>query len=484
MTAARPAPSENGHTLLPSAQKNPDGTPRFHLSLPPGYESDPGLEILARLETQRAGFEFPTRAFFDAHLEPGDIFFDVGAHIGVYSLGAATRHPGQITVVAFEPHPLNSLTLLRQLALNGRQHAVEIVCAAVGAAPGFGKLWPYSTMGNFIAEEAPADAPNDNPPLTVPIVSLDMLVEGRPELATGRIFVKVDVEGYEPAVIAGAERLLASGRVAALVLEKSDYYAAPDRHPAFTAMIETLRRHGYGIHWFPHAHLPCALIPWVEGNETGNLIALAPGFARKADYDGPYVPYTPLPPPMKTDASAADQAALTRRLIDAKATDGWRWANPRNLEAGSEARAALAFPHIPAKGRLLDLGAGLMQIAMKLTAGARYTPVDLIRYAKATRVLDLNGGRFPDGEWDCALALALLEHIHDVPALLARIRAACKRLVGTYVSIEETADETLRLQQGFFNNFDRAALTSMLEAAGWRVTTMDVTDGYSLFVCE
>jgi len=476
--------TQNGQFLLPSVQKKADGTPRFFLSLPPGYESDPGLEILARLETQRAGFEYPTRAFFDAHLEPGDIFFDVGAHIGLYSLGAATRHPGAVTVLAFEPHPLNILTLLRQLALNGQQHAVELVSAAVGAAAGLGKLWPYSTMGNFIAEQAPADAPEDNPPLTVPIISLDMVVDGRTDLANGRLFLKIDVEGYEPAVIAGAERLLESGRAAAIVLEISDYYADPARRPAFEKMIETLRRHGYEIRWFPHAHLPCALIPWVDGNGTGNLVALAPGFERRAVYDGPYAPYTPLPPPMKADFSAADQAALTRRLIECRGTDGWRWANPRNLDAGSEERAALAWPHIPAKCRLLDLGAGLMRVVTKLNAGASYTPVDLIRYAKATRIMDLNGGQFPDGEWDCALALELLEHIHDVPALLTRTRARCKRLVCTYKSTEEMGDATLRRQQGYFNDFVRDALQAMLQAAGWRVTTADVRGGHSLFVCD
>ena len=403
---------------------------------------------------------------------------------GLYSLAAATLHPGAVKVLAVEPHPLNLLTLLRQLALNGQQHAIELVCAAAGAAPGLGKLWPYSTMGNFIAEDRPADAPDDNPPLTVPIIPLDMLFAERPELADGRVFLKIDVEGFEPAVIAGAEHLLGTGRLAAVVLEKSDYYADPARRPAFEAMVATLHRHGYTIHWFPHAHLPCALIPWVDGNETGNLVALAPGFAAKqAAYDGPYAPYTPLPPPMTTNFSASDQAALTRRLIENRGTDGWRWANPRNLETGSEERAALAQPHVPAKCRLLDLGAGLMHVAMKVrTAG--YTPVDLIRYAKATYVTDLNSGGFPDGAWDCALALELLEHIHDVPALLARIRASCKRLICTYKSTEDVGDATLRRQQGYFNDFDRAALQSMLQAAGWRVTSAEVRGDHSLFVCD
>ena len=134
---------------LPSFQKAADGQPRFTLALPSVYEHDPGLNILARLESQHAGFEFASRAFFDAHLRPGDIFIDVGAHIGTYSLAAATLHPGQLKVIAMEAHPLNAMTLMRQLAQNGLQLDVELVCAAAGAAPGLSKLWPYSRMGNF-----------------------------------------------------------------------------------------------------------------------------------------------------------------------------------------------------------------------------------------------------------------------------------------------------------------------------------------------
>lgn len=474
---------DGGPLDLPSVQRRADGTPRFVLALPPRYKTDPGLEILARLETERAGYEYPTRAFIDAHLRPGDCFIDVGAHLGVYSLGAATLHPGAVKVVALEPHPLNVLTLLNQLARNGQLHAVEIVSSAAGAAPGFGRLWPFSTMGNFISADRPDGAPDDNPPLTVPILPLDMLAEDRPELTAGGTIVKIDVEGYEPDVVEGADRLLGSGGVKAVIFEKSDFYAAPDRWARFEGMVERLRGHGFSIRWFPHAHLPCALIPWVAGNETGNLVAVAPDLDMEAAYDGPYAPYTPLPPPMREDFGPADQAALTRRLIAARATDGWRWANPRALEPGSEARAALALPHIPEKGRILDLGAGLMMVMPRLKMGATYTPVDLIRYAKSTLLMDLNDGNFPDGAWDCALALEMIEHIHDVPDFLSNCRRAADRLVATYECTDHLPDETRRRERGFFNDFDRAAMQSLLDAAGWRLVHSDLQEGRTLFVC-
>lgn len=465
-------------------QKNADGTPRFTLALPPAYEQDPGLRILARLEAQHAGFEFATRAFFDAHLQPGDIFLDVGAHIGTYSLAAATLHPGQIKVIAIEAHPLNAMTFMRQLAVNELQMDVELVCAAAGARAELVQLWPYSTMGNFVSATRPADAPEDNPPLTVPAVPLAQLFEGRPDLADGRIFLKIDVEGYEPEVMEGADALLASGRVAAVVFEKSDFHAPAPRWAAFEAMIARLEGHGYSIRWFPHLHLPCVLMPWAPGNEAGNLVALAPGFSPLPAYDGPFARYTARPPPMRDDGSAADKAALTERFITRRASDGWRWADPHNMSEGAEARAALAAPHIPARSRILDLGAGLMAVGMKMRLGSTYTPVDLIRYADATVLADLNDGQFPDGAWDCALALELFEHIHDVAALLGRIRASSERLICLYRCVGDDFDRVERRSRGIFNDFDQATVASLLEEAGWQVDLVERHAPHTLFVCR
>ena len=366
-------------------------------------------------------------------MAPGDIFLDVGAHFGLYSLAAATLFPGEVKVVAFEPHPLNVLSMLRQMGLNGLQNDIELVFCAAGAAADFGKLWPFSTMGNFLSEDRPKDAWADNPPLNVPILPLDLFIEKRADLSSGRIMLKVDVEGFEPEVMAGAEGLLASGRIAAVTFE---------------GMVRQLKGHGFRIYWFPHLHLPCALIPWVAGNGTGNLVALGPDLESDHAYDGSFAPYTRPPPPMKVDFSRADQRDLTERLIEHRASDGWRWANPRNMEEGAETRAALASPHIPAKSRILDLGAGLMKMALRLKVGNAYTPVDLVRYAESTVLTDLNEGGFPAGEWDCALALELFEHIHDVPALLTKIRASAGRLICTYNCLEEVSDKTERRELG------------------------------------
>ena len=73
------------------------------------------------------------------------------------------------------------------------------------------------------------------------------------DLAEGRILLKIDVEGFEPEVLAGADNLLASGRVAALILEKSDSLRDTRARPV-SSDDRAVEGHGYRIRWFPHLH--------------------------------------------------------------------------------------------------------------------------------------------------------------------------------------------------------------------------------------
>ncbi len=61
--------------------------------------------------------------------EVGNVFFDVGANVGVYSLYGA-RHK-DIKVYSFEPSPFNFSTLCRNIALNGLSDKVSAFCLAL-----------------------------------------------------------------------------------------------------------------------------------------------------------------------------------------------------------------------------------------------------------------------------------------------------------------------------------------------------------------
>lgn len=149
------------------------------------------------------------RAFYGAFVGPGDLCFDIGAHVG--DRARCWRRLGAARVVAVEPQP-DFARLLRLLFR--RDPAVTVVEQAVGRAPGRLDLrvsarTPTVTTGSeaFIAEttRVPSFAWVDwGGRLDVPVTTLDALISSYGEPG----FAKIDVEGMEHEVLAGLSRPL------------------------------------------------------------------------------------------------------------------------------------------------------------------------------------------------------------------------------------------------------------------------------------
>jgi len=132
-----------------------------------------------------------------AVLRPGDQVADVGAHIGLYSLALAQRVGPTGQATAFEPDPGNYQHVLRHARLNGLGAQLCVVNAAVGKQDGTISFSGDKDIQNQIV---PAGTPGAR---QVPVVRLDTHFAGR------RLdLLKVDVEGFEEEVLAGAEGLL------------------------------------------------------------------------------------------------------------------------------------------------------------------------------------------------------------------------------------------------------------------------------------
>jgi len=134
------------------------------------------------------------------------VIVDVGANIGLYCCIAADRAPAFGKIVAFEPVPENLRYLRRNLGENERTAQVVVEEQAVGQASG--KLQIYLAEGS-IGTHSPSvkNAFNSTTSITVPMVSLDEYVQQK--LRDRPIdLLKVDVEGYDCAVLRGAHRTL------------------------------------------------------------------------------------------------------------------------------------------------------------------------------------------------------------------------------------------------------------------------------------
>jgi len=196
--------------------------------------------------------------FLLAWLRAGDTFLDVGANVAPYSL-LATRVPG-VRAVAFEPGTLARERAEANIALNRVGGAVTLVPRAVSERDGAARLSADRWATNALVDGTYAGEAEE-----VETVSLDSYVTAAGVEQVS--LVKVDVEGHEPAVLAGAGALLARDRPA-LILELNDIDALRD----FAAA------HGYT----PVAYDPDAgtlgEAPWPEA--AGGNVVLVPDLAQ------------------------------------------------------------------------------------------------------------------------------------------------------------------------------------------------------------
>lgn len=134
-------------------------------------------------------------AVLDALLEAGDTFIDVGANIGSYAVIAGQRVGPSGLVIAVEPVAGEFTFLQRNLARAGTPYlALEV---ALSHTPGRGVVLDGGAATGFLSE---ADENDDQ---SVPVSTLDQVIEAV-ERDWSRSLLKIDVEGLEPAVIAGA----------------------------------------------------------------------------------------------------------------------------------------------------------------------------------------------------------------------------------------------------------------------------------------
>lgn len=178
----------------------------------------PSRFVLWRAETLLTK-EPETIAWIDS-FQKGETLFDIGANVGLYSLYAALRG---ITCVAFEPESQNYALLNRNIYLNSFGAKITALNMAVNSTSSIGFLnlkdfLPGSALNNFgAAVDYQKNAFKPAFKQGVISVSLDDLVSRYGlEVPT---HIKIDVDGIERDVIAGAMATLANPKVKSVQIE-------------------------------------------------------------------------------------------------------------------------------------------------------------------------------------------------------------------------------------------------------------------------
>ena len=168
---------------------------------------------------------YQRRLFWDSQIEPitgrflsqllsaGDVFYDIGANCGYFTLLAASKLQGGGAVVAFEPNPIAREHLLTNLRINGFS-SVVVRPEALGAMTGSTLLYQYDeyTTGSTLQAES-------RDPIKQFDIEVRCLDETVIELGLFPTIIKMDVEGWEGEVIQGAREVLSSPRPPILIAE-------------------------------------------------------------------------------------------------------------------------------------------------------------------------------------------------------------------------------------------------------------------------
>lgn len=163
----------------------------------------------------------------------GDIFWDIGANIGVYSLYASLIN--DVKIYAFEPSGFNFGLLVEHIALNKKDRQVKPLCLAFGNSTCLGNIILSSTVsghaGNNLSESTGVSVNNDAAfSQAITAYSIDDFITMFNLPAPHHI--KLDVDGIEPEILKGATNTLKKIKSMMIEVER-------DNAENFATLIET-----------------------------------------------------------------------------------------------------------------------------------------------------------------------------------------------------------------------------------------------------
>lgn len=187
---------------------------------------------------------------FLSFLQPGQVFIDIGANIGTYTIRAAERLGYSGRVFAFEPLETNSSRLIAATRAN-KINNVEVVPVAVGDRNA------RVTIRDGGRESSASIGHTTGRAFDVPMATLDHFAE---EVGIQRLdWIKMDIEGQEPLALEGMPR----------VIDRFRPHFLFENHEGGPETCRILRQLGYRIGNFDNSSI------WQDVTFGENLFAIA-----------------------------------------------------------------------------------------------------------------------------------------------------------------------------------------------------------------
>jgi FkbM family methyltransferase len=175
--------------------------------------------------------EYNEMGFLLHYLRPNNVFVDIGANAGSFTV-LAGKVAG-CTVWAFEPVPDAFENLMQNIQTNNLGPLVSAKRIAIGEK----EVASIVITTDLDCRNHIVEGENDNAHrIRVPMKTLDSLIAGK------SLVLKIDVEGYEGSVLSGARGLFKRGNVDAVIVE------ANAKTPQFHGQLDVQRfllQHGF-----------------------------------------------------------------------------------------------------------------------------------------------------------------------------------------------------------------------------------------------
>jgi FkbM family methyltransferase len=186
------------HRLPHLARWGREATHAYRLARAKPEASGLGFAMLrgGEFANRLVGAELPA---FVAALDDADLFVDIGANVGFFTLIAARRG---VPVVAVEPDADNAQLLYRNLQHSANTATVEVLPVAVSDRIAIVTLRGTGQEASLVSGWGGERSLHER---LVPTTTLDTILAGR----AGRLLIKMDVEGHESAALRGAMATLA-----------------------------------------------------------------------------------------------------------------------------------------------------------------------------------------------------------------------------------------------------------------------------------
>jgi FkbM family methyltransferase len=201
-------------------------------------------------------FEKNELAFFRNSLRSGQIFLDIGANVGIYTIIASKLVGDGGHVYSFEPSKRELEILNHNIKINHLEN-ITVIEKAISAHSGIAQLAMAKDGGlNSFADTHRLDQQIETWQ-TVETISLDEFIQ---EYSIQKVdFIKIDVEGAEKLVFQGASQFLASDSQAIILFESSELNVSGFGY-SVQEFLTSLSKSGLSVFYLDQGGLPLPIV--------------------------------------------------------------------------------------------------------------------------------------------------------------------------------------------------------------------------------